>query len=463
MRKGNFAVHNFLHILLVLMLISLAAPAIATTSPAVDSNAPPNKFCTSTVTIRVYDAQQHLLRSGCGYYVELAQLQGDPVRGVMTCRHLFAGAVSAEAETSDGQRIPLREVLAEEARYNIVLLAAELPPAMLPLIPTGDYPYSAQKSVWLLMPGHATQQGTLTTSDNTEFALFNYHLAPEQCGCPVIDTAGKLLGMAFSSLPSHKTANTLVVPATSFQVLPAVNARPLAAWATTMPSPWPTSKEGLTWQSYEWLAVYDFSSASRCLDRLEKLARGSAQLQLARGECLLDENKNSQAEKILQTVCSRMPDSADAHFDLGTILIRQADNTLSSLPGQPRSAITTVLTALGNRADGLAECQEGCRLDPMDYQVALDLMNNLAMFHRTDAVLDVCRRELRYHPNSVYMRIIAGAAELGLQQTKRRCLTCNRPYNSTRLTRSDKQFSGSRILSSSVMRRPSPRCRRPSA
>ncbi len=100
----------------------------------------------ATLTLRVYDAQQHLLCEGSGCAVSLVQPHGAPLRGVATCRHLFAGAASAEVQTADGKTLALM-MSAEDVAGDLVLLTGDFPSSSLaPLAITTDTLYAGTKA-----------------------------------------------------------------------------------------------------------------------------------------------------------------------------------------------------------------------------------------------------------------------------------------------------------------------------
>ncbi len=80
----------------------------------------------AVVTVIGYDAQRRIIRLGSGFFINQ---QGHLITNV----HVLAGVSQAEVKTLAGGRYPLKTVLAEDRRLDLIKLAVELPQGPPPI------------------------------------------------------------------------------------------------------------------------------------------------------------------------------------------------------------------------------------------------------------------------------------------------------------------------------------------
>ncbi len=221
------------------------------------------------VDIRAYNSQQHLLAAGSGVYVTLAQ-PGGAITGVLTCRHLFAGAARAELQAAGGAVATTTNVLAEDQASDIILLAATLTPAATPVPLATAIPAAATPVVCIPATG-AIEENTLFHARIPAFGALDYFTdaaSPAPDGSPVFTTTGELVGLTVLSLQDGDSAMQLVMPAARILAMKVAAVRQLSDCLADLHNPWLTSPAGLLAQTRGWLALQHYPLALKTLDQL---------------------------------------------------------------------------------------------------------------------------------------------------------------------------------------------------
>ncbi len=374
----------------------------------------------SMVRVTGYDAQGTLLTTGSGFFTTLVGADGANISAVATCRHLFAGAARVEVQRSDGRRVPIGGVLAEDVDGDLVLLAADAPAgAGIPLPaavddPTDSLPITISTQhlnpddgvtisfagavsfnsaqVVLVTPLesllHARLDSAVVPAFGTCYRL-STPVDPALDGCPVVSNDGELLGIAVLTLPEKGGAN-IVLPAARLRRLHAGAPQPPAAWAAHIPAPWLSSPEGLLFQLRGWMAAGNEAQFTRVLDGY---AQSGGNATLAAFYRLFNRQDKEQPVAQFAALTKDHPDFAPAHEWLGLAYLT-ADPAHASTEFQqtlrlaPHSISTACLLACaylkqGQRTQAVAALTAAQRTDANAVTVQL-LLGAIALAHKQD-------------------------------------------------------------------------------
>lgn len=182
----------------------------------------------AVVTVMGYDDQRRLIRIGSGFFINK---EGHLITNV----HVLVGVSQAEVKTWDGARYPLKMVLAEDRRLDLIKLAVELPqgpPHFLAV--TASLPEVGERVLVIGSPLGLEQtvsdgmvSGIRNVPSRGQILQISAPVSPGSSGGPVVNLKGEVLGVATFQMGKGQNLN-FAIPGKMVLDLREGPARPLA-------------------------------------------------------------------------------------------------------------------------------------------------------------------------------------------------------------------------------------------
>jgi S1-C subfamily serine protease len=165
----------------------------------------------AVVTVIGYDAQRRIIRLGSGFFINQ---QGHLITNV----HVLAGVSQAEVKTLAGGRYPLKTVLAEDRRVDLIKLAVELPqgpPHFLAV--SASLPEVGERVLVIGSPLGLEQtvsdgmvSGIRQVAGRGQILQISAPVSPGSSGGPVVNLKGEVLGVATFQMGRGQNLNFAV-------------------------------------------------------------------------------------------------------------------------------------------------------------------------------------------------------------------------------------------------------------
>jgi serine protease Do len=193
----------------------------------------------SVVTIIIFDPSGKVIGNGSGFFIS-------PKGHLVTSYHVLSRAARAEIKTHDGQRYPIKMVLAADPRTDLIKVTVALPadpPAYLPI--SSKRPMVGERVVVIGSPLGLDQ----TVSDGMvsgirllqgvgEVLQISAPISPGSSGGPVVNLKGEVLGMARGFLTRGQNLN-FAIPGSLILALREDSPKPLEDLAKESRAPAP--------------------------------------------------------------------------------------------------------------------------------------------------------------------------------------------------------------------------------
>jgi len=161
----------------------------------------------SVVTVTVHRRGDQRPISATGFFLEQGR--------VLTNLHVVEGAERCEIRVASGQTFPIKFFLAKDGEGDLALLATEVPADACPPLPLADKaPRQGERVVVVGNPLGLEQSATdgLVSSvrempDHGTVIQMTAAISPGSSGSPVIDLAGRVVGVARSLVPGGQNVN----------------------------------------------------------------------------------------------------------------------------------------------------------------------------------------------------------------------------------------------------------------
>lgn len=164
----------------------------------------------SVVTIISYGTDDKRLTQGTGFFVAPREL--------VTARHVIEGAYRAEFKLPSGELLPVKAVLADDEKHDIVLLLPDVKEANIPHLQLGaTKPRDGERIVIIGSPfglGQTISDGIVsslrTIPDVGEIIQTTAAISPGSSGSPLINMQGQVIGVAISQVVDGQSLNFAV-------------------------------------------------------------------------------------------------------------------------------------------------------------------------------------------------------------------------------------------------------------
>lgn len=184
----------------------------------------------AVVTVLTYDADGSLLATGSGFFAS-------PSGELVSNRHVFAGAVTAEVRDTAGLRYPVVGVVAEDSLHDLLKVTVNTFGGSMPSLDLAeDEPAVGQPVVVLGSPRGlegTVSNGIVSAVRNVPeygpIIQITAPVSPGSSGGPVVDMDGNVIGVATAQLPNGQNLN-FAVPAEFVARLASGRVVPLHQW-----------------------------------------------------------------------------------------------------------------------------------------------------------------------------------------------------------------------------------------
>jgi len=137
---------------------------------------------------------------------------------IVTNYHVVFGADQATVKTADGQRFPVKRIVAEDREADLILISADIPPRLVvPLEVSGTLPEVGEK---IYAIGHpmglekTVSEGIVAAIRNLpklgEIIQITAPISPGSSGGPVFNGAGQVIGVARATFRTGQNLNFAV-------------------------------------------------------------------------------------------------------------------------------------------------------------------------------------------------------------------------------------------------------------
>lgn len=184
----------------------------------------------AVVTINTYDERGNIAGQGTGFFVGEGQ--------IISTRHVFEGTSNAKIKTSDGAVYSILGVIADDEKWDLILLKTEIPDNKIkPLLITEKYPQEGQKIVVVGSPRGFEQTvsdgiiSSIRIIPNTgKIIQITAPISPGSSGSPVVNLKGEVVGVAALQM-RHAQQLNFAVPAEHIFTLNNTELKTLAQWS----------------------------------------------------------------------------------------------------------------------------------------------------------------------------------------------------------------------------------------
>jgi serine protease Do len=183
----------------------------------------------AVVTVIIFDGTGKVIGNGSGFFINS---QGH----LITNYHVLSRTGRAEIRTHDGRRFPIKMVLAEDQKTDLIKVTADLPPGSLTsyLQISGKQPMVGERVLVIGSPMGLDQtvtdgmvSGIRRLPGMGEMLQISAPISPGSSGGPVVNGKGEVLGVARLFLARGQNLN-FAIPGSQILALPAGTPRPLA-------------------------------------------------------------------------------------------------------------------------------------------------------------------------------------------------------------------------------------------
>jgi hypothetical protein len=285
----------------------------------------------AVVTIIVYDRRGHELGFGSGFFVSSS---GE----MLTNHHVIEGAVSAKVRTLDGQLVPVRVVLADDAKSDLARLlvldgeetpylrvATERPQVGDHVMVMGS-PMGLDETVTEGIVSAVPEQRAGQSDLEPATLQITAAISEGSSGGPVLNARGEVIGVATAFMREGENLN-FAVPLERILTLDRSRPRTFAQWRH------PRRPVTATDYYLDGLASWRLSDCETGLELFKKALDKEPRLAEAwwgRGLCLVDGDKQNDAIAAFDRAVQLQPDFASAHYDLGMVYADEGRRDLAS-------------------------------------------------------------------------------------------------------------------------------------
>jgi hypothetical protein len=285
-------------------------------------NAAVRRSESSIVDIRFYDKEGKILHQGGGFYISK---DGD----VITKRLLVEGIEKGDVRTRDGTYYPVRGVVSEDKEVNLIRISVKIPPRRVhPLPISASLPRLGEPLLAMSSSsgdGRPLAYGIVSVLREIPGFGKMIQVAPDfprtADRCPVIDTRGKMVGVAIVEWVEGRALHFIIPGETLMKLLPPKQWTPLAEWeAYRVEIAEESYARGLP---YVWKEEYE-KALSYFLEAVKKDPR-DAEAYFQIGYCNAQIGVYQDAVKAYQQAISLKPDFVMAHLLLGLAYLQLGD------------------------------------------------------------------------------------------------------------------------------------------
>jgi tetratricopeptide (TPR) repeat protein len=275
------------------------------------------KIQPSVVTVLTHDEDGKDLMQGSGFFI---RKDGE----IITNRHIFEGASSADIKTAQGQVYHVTGVIAEDKEGDLILVSANIPPNVVyPLSMSASIPEVGERVI-VISSSVGLEK---TVSDGIISAVreipqlgkiiqITAPISPSSSGSPVNNMKGEVIGVATLQTIGGQNLN-FAVPSERIARLKTGKGQGLAEWKKGVTKQWLATAEGfyITGLSFLWREDY-----KKALSYFEKAIKKNPQYTDAYfqiGYCNSKLGRHTEAVEAFKQAIRINPDDAEAHYGLG--------------------------------------------------------------------------------------------------------------------------------------------------
>ena len=342
----------------------------------------------SVVTVAALNMQGEVLRIGSGFFI-------DRDGTLVTNDHVLEGAYQAEIKTADGDKYPIRSVVARNPLVDLMKVRVQIPREQVVPVKLADVePAIADRVVVIGSPLGLEQ----TISEGIVSAVREYPAngkvyqltaptSPGSSGGPALNLRGQVIGVVTFQSAEGQNLN-FAVSIKSLQML---------------------TKEPRELSIAEWT----FERGGRDPRLALSLCRQGAKLSI--------KGKYREALDYYQKAARANPDDPDTWRGLGSCYagLDQPDQAIEafhqSVVVDPDNAaghfmLAMYFKALEQYAKEITSLLQVVRIDPENIRARLELAEAYGAAHQSDAQIDVLEHILAAHPNHVAALHLMGKA-----------------------------------------------------
>lgn len=183
----------------------------------------------AVVTIITFNENGEMTGQGTGFFVGENQ--------IISSRHVFEGVSNAKIKTSRGEIYSILGVIAEDPKWDLILLKTEtIDNKATPLVITDKYPKEGQKIVVIGSPKGFEQtisDGIVSSirdiPNSGKIIQITAPISPGSSGSPVVNLLGEVIGVATLQM-HHAQQLNFAVPAEHILALSGTYVKSLAQW-----------------------------------------------------------------------------------------------------------------------------------------------------------------------------------------------------------------------------------------
>ena len=300
-------------LLLIIWLIMIGQPkAEVSLTKLVNSIRP------AVVTVVVYDANHRVTNIGSGFFI-------DKYGHLITNYHVLDGKYAAEIRTSDGQKYPIKLVVADNKEVDLIKVLVDIPrkkikwlkvskelPAIAEQIMVVGSPYGLEQTV---------SEGIVSSIREIpavgEFFQMSAPISPGSSGSPVINLKGQVIGVATFQMVRGQNLN-FAVAGKSIRKLKATGpALAISLWTFNNSLKQPKLAEELCRQGYQFsINGEDQKAIEYFKDAIDKDPQ-STKAWNGLGYCHVGLNNTKEAINAYQQAIKTNPNDETLYFILG--------------------------------------------------------------------------------------------------------------------------------------------------
>ena len=272
----------------------------------------------AVVTVVVYDVNHQVANIGSGFFI-------DKYGHLITNYHVLDGKYAAEIRTADGQKYPIKLVVADNKGVDLIKVLVDIPRKKVKWLKVSkDLPAIAEQVMVVGSPYGLEQtvsEGIVSSIRKIpavgEFFQMSAPISPGSSGSPVINLKGEVIGVATFQMLRGQNLNFAVAGKSVRELKPTGPALAISLWTFNNSLKQPKLAEELCRQGYQFsINGEDQKAIQYFKDAIEKDPRNTMAWN-GLGYCHVGLNNPAAAIEAYQQAIKINPDDETLYFILG--------------------------------------------------------------------------------------------------------------------------------------------------
>jgi len=384
------------------------------------------KIVPSTVIIFTYDENGEIIGQGSGFFVSS---KGD----IITNRHVFFDASSAEVKTAAGQVYAITQIVAENKEADIIRALVDVKKPVRSLSLSNSISEAGERIAVIGNPLGLEK----TVSDGIVSAVreipgfgriyqITAPISPGSSGGPVINMEGELIGVATFQLIEGQNLN-FVIASEHIANLKVEKGKSFKMWAAENEEEGRASAEEIFSVGLVFLWMDDYETALPYFEKAVEKNTSHAGAYFYIGYCNNKLVRYQDAIEAFKQTIRINPDYVDVHYNLG-VVYRKLGHHQEALESFKQAIrinpdlveahlnIGVIYGDLGRYQDAIEACKQAIRINPDDDRVHYNLGVTYTDLGRYQEAVEAYKQAIRINPDDVNVYYNLGVAYRNLSR-----------------------------------------------